>query len=363
MTGTAQRLAAEFDDAFRIAVDDGSAQLLKVSVRPPSEAFGPPAPGPTFQTALLLHLAAAAPELPVQRVTAALDGRPEVILGSRLARMASWLDGRTLSDDGTAHRGAAGTPLRRDIGGTLARLSRALRRFSDPGAHRTHQWDLQQFGALRPLLDDLPPGGTLPQVSQALAASGDAAARLGRDGWLRAALTDCLDRFSAVVAPQLARTPAQVIHADFHGENLLTDGARITGILDFGDALSGPVAMDLGIAACYQLASGPELLATAPGGFGDKPGAGPDVLAPALDVVAGYHEADPLSADDVSLTAEFIVARVATRIIVSQWNALREPANRGYLLRRTPQAIGQLAALRRLTPDEIAGRLRAACGM
>jgi hydroxylysine kinase len=369
ITGTAQRLAAEFDDAFKIVAGDGSTRLLKVSVRAPAEASGPPGPGPSFQTALLLHLAAAAPELPVQRVTAAMDGRPEVILGSRLARMTSWLDGRTLSDDGTARRGAAGAPLRRDIGGTLARLSQALRRFSHPGANRTHQWDLQHFGALRPLLDDLPPGGTLPEVSQALAASGDAAARLGRDGWLRGALSDCLGRFSAVVAPRLARTPVQVIHADFHGENLLTDGGRVTGILDFGDALTGPVAMELGIAACYQLARGPDLLASTPGrpaqpgGAGGGPGRGPDVLEPALDVVAGYHAADPLSADELSLAAEFIVARVATRIIVSQWNAIREPANRGYLLRRTPQAIGQLAALRRLTADEIAGRLRAACGM
>ena len=58
-----------------------------------------------------------------------------------------------------------------------------------------------------------------------------------------------------------------------------------------------------------------------------------------------------------------MVARVATRIIVSQSNAAREPANGGYLLRRTPQAIAQLAALRTLPPDEIGRRLRAACGM
>jgi hypothetical protein len=55
------------------------------------------------------------------------------------------------------------------------------------------------------------------------------------------------------------------------------------------------------------------------------------------------------------------VARVAARIIVSQWNAAREPANRGYLLRRTPQAVAHLTALRRLAPGEFAGRLRAVC--
>ena len=55
------------------------------------------------------------------------------------------------------------------------------------------------------------------------------------------------------------------------------------------------------------------------------------------------------------------MVRVLARIIVSQWNALREPANRGYLLRRTPQAIEHYTALRRVGADEIAARLRAAC--
>ena len=177
------------------------------------------------------------------------------------------------------------------------------------------------------------------EVSRALPAGAALPAGGGR-----AALTDCLDRFDSHVRPRLARTPAQVIHTDFHGENLLTDGRRITGILDFGDALSGPVAMDVGVAACYQL------------------GTAPGILGPARDLVAGYHAVEPLSAADLDLAAEFTVARVAARVIVSQWNAMREPANHGYLLRRTPQAVAHLAALRLLPPDEITRSLRAACG-
>ena len=148
----------------------------------------------------------------------------------------------------------------------------------------------------------------LPSVGRALAADGlaadgDGLRDLMADG-LRAALVDCLDRFDAVVRPALASVPTQVIHSDFHGENLLTDGGEaIIGILDFGDALAGPVAMDVAVAACYQLG------ACGPAG---------DLLAPALDVVASYHAVDPLSGADLDLVAEFIVARVAARIIVSQ---------------------------------------------
>ena len=308
----------------------------------------------------------------MQRVIASLDGRPEITLAPaalapvalaevmpaelahgeagpfRLARMTSWLDGDPLGKETVGHG------LRTEIGATLARLSMALRRVQPPGR------------AADPLVGPAAAG-------QAPAAAGRPAARTaccprsarrwrwpgataGRDarrerdgaggagaGGLKGALGDYLDRFDAVVRPRLARVPVQVIHTDFHGLNLLGDGQRITGILDFGDALTGPVAMDVAVAACYQL------------------GSGADPLAPALDVVAGYHAIDPLERADAELAAEFIVARVVARIIVSQWNALREPANRGYLLRRTPEAIEHYNALRRVGDGEIAARLRAAC--
>jgi hydroxylysine kinase len=309
VVAAAERLPSEFDDTFRLVGSDGTGWLLKVSADPAA------AGGVGFQTALLLHLAAVAPSLPVQRVVAALDGRPELTLWGRPVRMTSWLDGRLLGAGGT------NAALRRDIGGTLARLNVALRGFAHPGAGRTHRWDLQRFGALRPLLAELRPDA-------------------------RQALAECLDRFDAVVAPRLAGLATQVIHTDFHGENLLTDGARVTGILDFGDALAGPAAMDVGVAACYQLGAG---------------GPGEDLLAPALEVVAGYHAADPLSGLDVRLVAEFMVARVAARIILSQAHAARDPGNAGYLLRRTPAAIAHFAALRAIGTDEIGRRLAAAC--
>ena len=63
----------------------------------------------------------------------------------------------------------------------------------------------------------------------------------------------------------------------------------------------------------------------------------------------------------MDLVAEFLVARVAARIILSQAHAARDPANAGYLLRRTPAAIAHFAALRAIGMDEIGRRLGAAC--
>jgi hypothetical protein len=55
-----------------------------------------------------------------------------------------------------------------------------------------------------------------------------------------------------------------------------------------------------------------------------------------------------------------MLLRLAARIIVSQWNAAREPANRDYLLRRTPQAAAHFAALRAIGPHAVANRIREA---
>jgi Ser/Thr protein kinase RdoA (MazF antagonist) len=337
--GAATRLDAEIDDAFWLQTADGTARLLKISVLgdDPRDHGAAGQDGASLQTALLLHLAATAPELPVQRVVPTPGGLPEVRIDDgtpRLVRITSWLDGQpvgaVLGSAAPEPAGAAagsgagdgvnGSTLRRDIGATLGRLNLALRGFQHPGADRTHRWDLQSFGQLRPLLDEL---GDIDE---------------------RAALVDCLDRFDEMVVPQLATARRQVVHTDFHGDNLLTDGTRVTGILDFGDALTGPIAMDVGVAACYQLGPDPDA----------------DPLPPALEVVAGYHAVDPLTPDELPLIAECIAARLATRIIVSQWNAAREPANSGYLLRRTATATRLFNLLRATRPDDIHARLRTA---
>jgi Ser/Thr protein kinase RdoA (MazF antagonist) len=308
ISGTAERLAAEHDDVFRLMAADGTTRLIRIG------AVDTVAAETSFQTAVLRHLERTAPRLPVQRVIPALDGRAELMVdGRRLVRMTTYLEGRPL---GWAPASAA---LRHEIGGMLARLNQALRSFSHPAANRTHLWDLQNFPRLRPLLDQLPGTGQRP------------------------GLLECFDRFDAVVRPRLPGARTQVIHTDFHGDNLLVDdrATTVTGVLDFGDSLAGPVAMDVGVAACYQF------------------GGAPDPLKPSLEVVAGYHAADPLGDGDLPLIGEFMLLRLAARIIVSQWNAARDPGNQDYLLRRTPQAMEHFGLLRAIPAGVIGKRLAA----
>ena len=98
VSAAAERLAAEHDDTFRLVTADGTTRLLKIAQIAPGtlpDAGASPAAA-SFQTAVLLHLARAAPALPVQRVIGTLDGSPELWLDGRVARMTSYLEGPTL---------------------------------------------------------------------------------------------------------------------------------------------------------------------------------------------------------------------------------------------------------------------------
>ena len=49
---------------------------------------------------------------------------------------------------------------------------------------------------------------------------------------------------------------------------------------------------------------------------------------------------------------------VAARLVISQWRAVRFPANRAYILRNTSRAHEQLSRLRTIGVDEITARVR-----
>jgi Ser/Thr protein kinase RdoA (MazF antagonist) len=86
-------------------------------------------------------------------------------------------------------------------------------------------------------------------------------------------------------------------------------------------------------------------------------GDGPDFLGPANDLISGYHAATPLTADELDLLAELMLARIAARLVISQWRAVRFPENRAYILRNTARAHEQLSRLRAIGVDEITARV------
>ena len=97
------------------------------------------------------------------------------------------------------------------------------------------------------------------------------------------------------------------MHNDFSPDNTLisADASRVCGIIDFGDVTVTALVSDIAIAATYQLS--------------DEP----DLLAPALDLIAGYHATTPLTAGELDLLPDLILARIVARIVISEWRAER----------------------------------------
>ncbi len=314
LSGELDRLPGEADDNFVLRTGDGRRYVVKIA-HPQAD---PRVVG--AQVRVLRHLESVAPELPVPRVVPSAAGPPWAVLADgplrgRLVHVITYLDGQLLRSV------PATAALRHRVGATLAALGVALRAFEDPPAHRPLLWDIAQLPRLRPLVAELPPGpGT------------------GR-------LDELIGRFTAQVAPRLAAQRTQLVHNDFSPDNVLisADGSRVCGIIDFGDLTVTALVNDVAVAAANLLS------------------AEADFFRPALDLISGYHATTPLTAGELDLLPELILARILARLVISEWRAARFPENRAYILRNTPQARAHLSRLRTIEADDITVRIHDAC--
>jgi hydroxylysine kinase len=314
LAGELTRLPGEADENFLLRAEGEKRYVVKVAhLRADPRLVG-------VQVRVLRHIESVAKGLPVPRVVPAADGRPWAVvadgpLRGRAVHVVTYLDGELLKSVTTDQT------LRRTLGVTLARLGRALREFDDPLVRRPLLWDLAQLPQLSPLLAGLPDSKRTSQLRQQLS------------------------RLAASLPLRLTTQRTQLVHNDFSPDNALisADGRRVCGIIDFGDVTVTALVNDVAIAAAYQLS--------------DEP----DLLAPALDLISGYHATTPLTAGELDLLPDLILARIVARIVISEWRAERFPANRAYILRNTPRAWEHLNRLLSIPGEQIAARILQAC--
>ncbi|MCA0272041.1 MAG: phosphotransferase [Proteobacteria bacterium] len=305
LTGRLDPLTSERDQNFRLTAEDGRRYVLKIAnAAEPREVTN-------FQTRALAHIARTAPDLPVQRVIASVNGQEETLLpDGHVLRLLTWLDGTPL------HVAPASPVLRRSVGRSAASLTRALEGFSHPAEDHELIWDIRNAGKLRPLLGSVPEPG------------------------LRGLCTKALDRFDAETGPALAALPWQVVHADFNPHNLLTgpDATDITGILDFGDMVRTARVCDLAVAASYHA----------------DPARPLESLG---DVIAGWHSVLPLLSGEQALILDLVALRMVTTAVLSNWRAARQPENAAYFLRNLPSSRAGFEALAAIDRAEAQRRL------
>ena len=197
-----------------------------------------------------------------------------------------------------------------------------MQSFGHAGAHRVFDWDIKQAGRSRARLDFI------------------------EDRKQRGILEHFLGRFETKVAPRLARVRAQVIHGDANDNNLLVDGAvgrRITGLIDFGDAIHSATIGELAVACAYAVL---------------------DQAAPidvAGRIAAAYHRVYPLQSEELDLLFDLIAMRLVTSVTLSASRRERVKDN-AYLNISEAPAWAMLERLRAMDPALATGILRHACG-
>jgi 4-aminobutyrate aminotransferase-like enzyme/Ser/Thr protein kinase RdoA (MazF antagonist) len=226
-------------------------------------------------------VSAAAPDLSLPQVLPTLEGSLEArcrhgddVLRARLLQFVEGTPWCELPEPGAARA--------RELGRLLARVDLALEHFEHPAATRTHAWDLARAGQHRPSVV------------------------LVEDAARRRVLERAFHLWDVCARPRLRDLPQSFIHGDGNDENVLFDGERACGLLDFGDALRNPTVCELAIGLAYALLDRQQPL---------------DLGA---EVVAGYHGERPLSADELSVLAPLVVGRWA---VTASMAAMRRAVN------------------------------------
>ncbi|HKY94772.1 MAG TPA: aminotransferase class III-fold pyridoxal phosphate-dependent enzyme [Kiloniellales bacterium] len=215
LPGSLSRLEGERDQNFRLTEAEGRRWVVKV-VNPEE-----PAAIVDSQLRALLHLEGVDPGLPVPRVRRTRAGDASGRLNGHQTIVLSYLPGEIIGDRMLSLQQLEA------IGSLVARLGRALRGFAHPATlDRALLWDNREVPRLRPHL------GTFASARER-----EIAARI-------------LDKAESETLPRLAALRAQVIHGDAHRHNVLMNATGdLTGVIDFGDMLHGPLIQDLANAA------------------------------------------------------------------------------------------------------------------
>ncbi|MDP2436846.1 MAG: phosphotransferase [archaeon] len=314
-------LASERDVNYRVGWED-TEYLLKIvnPAEPPEET--------DFQNAVLLHigltlpslLSATSPGLLVPQPVPTLQGHH--VLRHRCAadgrwtpvRLLSWVPGVPVKLRIAASQGQPTDALRFNMGVALATLDLALQGFSHPAGSRVFYWDIAHAPLLRPLLAYI---------------TEDAEAQL-----IEALLAD----FEQRVAPRLGLLRRQIIFNDLNPDNILcasVDDDRISGIIDFGDAVEGTIAAELAVAAAYIFHSEP------------------DPIASVAAFLRGFASVLPILQAEIEALFDLIRMRFVITLLITGWRCRLHPDNASYLMQWNRFSWAQLQRCATMDPHSI----------
>jgi hydroxylysine kinase len=314
---TARLLSSERDRNFLLSGPHGWSAVLKFYNAVDD------APTRSLQHGALMHIRSRDAACPVPRIHTTSRGEEEVVVRVGGVETAAVMISRLPGVNPTI--ASLSPELRKDVGRVVGSLSAALADYHHPCADRALLWDLMLVAELCPLVE------------------------LIIDGERRASMLAWLDHFSSAIRPAAAGLPHQAIHNDVSLSNLLIDPAerhRVTGVIDFGDLVRAPRINELAIAASYFV--GPE----------------DDLAISIAEILEGIGPGLRLTTEEVALLPALVQARLATRILLSEWRGRLFPKNRAYIMRSNQSAWRMWERLAAESPEALADRIATlACGV
>lgn len=288
LRGTLTRLDTEKDATYRLRPDAAHDEFL-VKVSHPEE----PLDVVRCQIDVIDWIESVDAGIPTQSVRPALDRRPWRRLQDETGRFAGilrvyrFLPGALLAGE------TPSSDQRRAVGATLGRVDRALSGFTHPGDSPVLAWDLSRFLTLEPLIELETDTRRASRARQVFAA------------------------FRDRVQPHLATARTQMIHGDFSPYNVVVDPTGdpyVTGVIDFGDTLRGPVVFDPAVLLGNHLQPAPR-----------------HPWEVARDLLDGYRQVFPLTDHEVGLVAVASVARITLRALIATWRLERGTDRADYI--------------------------------
>jgi ethanolamine-phosphate phospho-lyase len=173
-----------------------------------------------------------------------------------------------------------------DFGKFLGRIDKILAGYRDPAIEYRHiPWDIRSFPEHQKKLEYLP------------------------DASLKKLIHYFIVQYRHEVLPREHELRKSIIHNDANDWNVLVEGNRIHGIIDFGDLSYTFTVNELAIAATYIAME-----------FNDP-------LEGILPLVSGYHREFPLIETELSVLYYLIVSRLGISLIMSNQSKMNDPQN------------------------------------
>lgn len=313
MAGKLQTLAGERDQNFRVSAEDGQQFVLKVASPLEDVALV------DFQVSALLHLQRSDPDIPVPRVLPSVLKRAVETLttsaGNHAIRLLSWIDGAPMGDFDPPSLGTIA-----QIGVLQGRICRAFAGFEHPAGSHFMPWN----------------------ILNGLVESDELRTEYLRDG-LDERCAPVLQRLEAESLPRMRKFPTQIIHNDAHSGNVMCDPAspaKITGVIDFGDLIQGPLVVDLATSMTSILENGDTSLAAA------------------AAVVSGFETCMNLPEDQRELLYDATLARAILTVQLLEFRVQNTPVNSALRDVDLPFVKRGLDSLLGVDPDEFLQAVR-----